>query len=313
MALKVFSKRHPEAGKEVTLSQSVRQRIVYANEEYDPFYDPNSFHNDWTLCWDALPDRLKKEHGWQELRAYWSQTEWETLSGMKDFILRGVPRFVLDATELFYDLLNDYRNDSTGIITDPIKYQSTINVIFEDANLPWRMMEGRIIKVDSKWLEAEINSKAIELLSVGGFEGALSEFEQARSNLSSGDYKGAINEANLALESTMKTILGVEQEKPGKLIRKLIDSKLVPEYYEGFLKAFEEHILRSVATARNFEKGVGHGQGTDVNEPPKSLAELTVNLSGVLILYLLKRHLELHPIQIEQPAQADTNEDDLPF
>jgi hypothetical protein len=134
MTIKVFSKRHPEAGKMVILSQSVRQRIWYAMKDCDPFYNPNGFNNDWTLCWDALPDRLKKEHGWQEFRAYKSQTEWESLDGIGSFILRGIPRFVLDCTELFYDLLVEEKNQ--GHISDITIYPSKLNVIFEDANLP---------------------------------------------------------------------------------------------------------------------------------------------------------------------------------
>lgn len=312
MALKVFSKRHPKTAREASLDRAVRQRIWYVIEECDPYYDPNHTSN-WTLCWDELPDRLKKEHGWQELRAYKSQSEYEVLQNSQEFILRGVPRFVLDACELFYDLLLEDKGRGFHSSADPIRYQSKLNVVFEDANLPWRMFEGRILRVDSKWLEEEIHAKAAELLSVRGFEGALGEFQQARSDVSSGDYKGAIHAANLALESTIKGILNIGQERPGRLYRRLIDSGLVPDYHEGFLKAFEEHILRSVAMARNFEKGVGHGQGTKVNEPPKSLAELAVNLSGVLILYLLKRHLEIHPILAESEPQSEVTDDDIPF
>lgn len=315
MALKVFSKRHPEAAREVSLSQPVRRRIWYVIEEFDPYYDPNSINNNnRTLAWDELPDCLKKEHGWEELRAYQSRSEWEVLKDAKEFILRGVPRFVLDAMELFYDLLVEDKVHWNTPLADPAQYQGQLNVVFEDANLPWRMLEGRIIRVDSKWLEAEIHSKAAELLFIGGFEGALAEFQHARSDFSSGDYKGAMHAANLAVESTMKAILGIDQEKPGRLIKKVIDSGLVPDYHEGFLKAFEEHILRAVPVVRNFEKGVGHGQGIDVNEPPKSLAELAVNLSGVLMLYLLKRHLELHPANEEPKAGPETDDyDDIPF
>ncbi len=311
MALKVFSKRHPRVAREVSLGQAVRQRIWYVIEECEPHSDPRVLNN-WTLCWDELPDRLKKEHGWQELRAYKSQSAYEALPNAQEFILRGVPRFVLDACELFYDLLIEDRERGSSS-ADPLKYQRKLNTVFEDANLPWRMCEGRILRVESKWLEEEIHAKAAELLSVQGFEGALNEFQRARSELSTGDYKGAIHAANLALESTIKGILDIGQEKPGKLYRKLIDSGLVPDYHEGFLKAFEEHILRSVAMARNLEKGVGHGQGTKVNEPPKSLAELAVNLSGVLILYLLKRHLENHPIQAESEPQAELTDDGMFF
>lgn len=298
MALKVFSKRHPEAWRDVVLSQAVRQRIWYLIEESDPYYDQNSINNDWTLCRHALPDNLKKEHGWQELRAYKSQNEWETLYSAKDFVLRGIPRFVLDAIELFYDLLHEYQEHSKH--ASPLNYQRRLNTIFEDSNLPWRLVEGRILRIDSKWLEAEVHAKASELLATRGFDGALAEFQQARSDLSTGDTKGAIHAANLAIESTIKAVLSLGQEKPGTLFRKLIDSGLIPDYHEGFLKAFEEHVLRAVPMARNFEKGVGHGQGTSVNDPPKSLAELAVNLSGVLILFLLKRHLELHPTNTSQ-------------
>lgn len=292
MALKVFSKRCPEAGQEVRLSPAVRQRIWYLIEESDPFYDPNSSNNDWTLCWDFLADRLKKEHGWDNFRSYTSQSEFKVLHNTREFFLGGIPRFVLDAVELFYDILSEYEPRGK---TEPGKFSKKINIIFEDGNLPWRLLEGRIIKVDSMWLEAEIHTKAAEFLSISGFNGALAEFQEARSDLTSGDNKDAIYKANLALESTIKSLLGVQEEKPGALFQKLVQSGLIPEYHQGFLKSFEEHILRSVSTARNFEKGVGHGQGTNVNEPPKSLAELAVNLSGVLILFLLKQHLESHP------------------
>ena len=313
MALKVFSKRHLDTVKECSLSQAVRQRIWYLMEDCDPYYETNNYNEKWTFSWDVLPGRLKKEHGWQELRAYKSKTEWEVLNNSKEFVLHGIPRFVLDATELYFDLLSEDKERSINSKANPSQFQSKLNIIFEDANLSWRMLDGRILRVDSKWLEEEIHAKAAELLVIHGFKGALEEFQQARSDLSIGDYKGAIHAANLALESTIKSILHIEHEKPGALFRKLIESELVPDYHEGFLKAFEEHVLRSVAMARNFEKGVGHGQGTDVNDPPKSLADLAVNLSGVLILFLLKRHNELHPVESEVNVEKEIPDDDIPF
>lgn len=316
MALKVFSKKHPELAKEISLRKSVCRRIWYIFKEYDPYYDSNSVNDSYTLCWDELPSRLIQEHGWQKLPTYKSQSKGETGSSMEVFILCSVPKYVLDATELYYDLLVEHKKSEFRSSSDPTEYQSRLNSVFDDANLPWRMLEGRIIRIDSKWLEAEIHAKAAELLSACGFEGALLEFLNARSDLSSGDYKGAIRAANLALESSMKAILGIDKEKPGGLIRKLIDSGIVPEYHEGFINAFEEHILRAVPIARNQEKGVGHGQGSEISEPPSSLAELAVNLSGVLILYLLKRHLELHPIDKRQESESEVQEgweDALPF
>jgi len=309
MVQKVFSKRHPEDSKQAYLSQTVRNRLWYSIIDFDPYFDTNGF-NDRPICFESLPERLLREHGWSEFRAYSSKTDFKPLNNIKEFVLNGIPRFVLDTAEIFFDLLKEDKERSHGP-GDPYLYQQKINEIFEDANLHWRMMEGRIIKIDSKWLEVEIHSKVAELFSIQGFEGALAEFQEARSDLSSGDNKGAMTASNLAFESTIKAILGIEKAKPGELLRKLIDSGIVPEYYDGFLKGFEEYLVRCVAIARNYEKGVGHGQGRDVSEPPKSLAELTVNLSGVLILYLLKRNLELHPEETESNIKEE--DDDQPF
>lgn len=57
--VKVFSKRHAEA--EVSLEASVRQRIWYAMTDHDPFFLPTGF-NDSALIYDALPERLLREH-----------------------------------------------------------------------------------------------------------------------------------------------------------------------------------------------------------------------------------------------------------
>lgn len=310
---KLFSKRQKEAAKVVSLSQSARQRIWYLLRDMDPYYVENDFNN-WCISWEGLENRLKREHGWQELRAYRSQSDWEEVNP-KEFILKGIPRFVLDATEIFWDMLTEDKEQDFKSKANPNIYQHRLNIVFEEANLPWRMLDGRIVRLDSEWVEREISAKARELLAVGGFDGALREFIEAQSELSAGDTKSAMRAANLALESTIKAVLNVEQEKPGKLIRKLIDSGLVPDYHEGFLKAFEEHILRAVPTARNFEKGVGHGQGVIVNEPPRSLADLAVNLAGVLILYLMKRHLEMNPPTSVESKEDNKQEDDddVPF
>ena len=247
------------------------------------------------------------------MKAFDEKGNYSTVDGVENFFIRGSPKFILDAVELFYDLLQEHWNSRHESVAHPNNYQQSINIIFEEGNLCWRMTDGRIIQADSKWIEDEVITKAHELLRISGFEGALYEFQEARSELSAGECKSAMHNANLAFESTIKSILGIDNAKPGELIRKLVDSGLIPEYHQNFLKVFEEHILRSVAVARNFEKGVGHGQGTTVNEPPKSLAELAVNLSGVLILYLLKRHLEKNPITVAPEPESSSNEDDLPF
>lgn len=196
-----------------------------------------------------------------------------------------------------------------------LDFNNTINTIFEDTNLPRCLVDGRILKMDSQWLENEIHAKAQELLSIHGFEGTLLEFLDARSALVLKNAEAAMRQANLALERTVKGILDIDIARPGKLFRQMIDSGIIPNYYEGFLGAFEK-ILMSVPTARNYEKGVGHGQGVEVNQPPIGLAELAVNLTGVLILYLLKQYAERVPKNETSTPVEDHdffNEEDIPF
>ena len=136
------------------------------------------------------------------------------------------------------------------------------------------------------------------------------EFGKARIDLTNSDYEGAIQNANLAVESTIKEILGVERARPGKLFKDLVESGIIPEYYTGFLKTFEENILRCVAVIRNEELGVGHGKGPSRVVVPQELAELAVNLSAVLMNYLIKQYLNRTGTNSEV---EEIDEEDLPF
>ncbi len=323
MYRKVFTKRHQKglgSGEiKVFLGQAVRRRLWDAVKDNDIKYhyqpDPSDRWIEAAWILESFEDVIRKEYGWAELRSYQSEDEYKVVN-LEGFIMGGVPRFVLDAVELFYDQMVIHQDPAQS---KPNDFQERVNIIFEDAELPWRMSSGRIFRVDSKFLEEETVSKAQELMNVVGFEGAQDEFLRARTDLANNDMKGAIANANLALESVMKAILNETKIKPGKLMRKMIDSKIIPEYFEGFLQAFEQ-ILRSVAVARNDEKGVGHGQGEKINDPPPELAKLTIHLAGALIVFLIDRYIGKNKNIVAGTKQSNnlqqeeiTNTDKVPF
>lgn len=287
----LFSKRCKDALKKdklkVSLPLTVRIRILNVFNDYNEACQETT-DTGWnyeTSKLQILETQLKAELGCKELLAFPEKGVGQAAPGnFESFILRGnYPPLLLDAIELFY--LNNLEPDKT------VSFQKNINDIFEESSLPWRMAEGKIFPVDSAYIEEDILRKTQHLLSEVKFHGALEEFEKARTDLANGDYKDAIDNANMAVESVLKGILKIEKAKPGELFRKLIDSGIVPEYFSGFLKCFEEHILRCTAKIRNEELGVGHGQGIKINKIPPPLAELAVHLSGVLIIFLIKRHL----------------------
>jgi hypothetical protein len=305
----VFSKRCKNAIREgkikVSVPRNVRYRIwkLFQNFNMECYETDETGYSYLTSYLYLLAEKIKNEHGLDNLYAFPEKEEGSPEpSDLEGFVLRGtIPSYLFDAIELFYDLIQD---------ENKLKFQREFNQIMEESNLSWRMADGKIFPIDSAYIDEQILSAAYSLLHEVKFLGALQEFDKARTDFNNGDYEGAIQNANNAVESTIKGILKIEKIKPGELFRGLIDSGLVPEYYSGFLKAFEENILRSVAIIRNEELGVGHGRGANMKEIPRSLAELALNLAGVLIKYLITTYLEFTK---EETSSEPQNDDALPF
>jgi HEPN domain-containing protein len=306
----IFSKRCKDALEKerikVSIPKNTRIRILKLLHQFDEIWNEttDTGWNHYTSRIEQLFEKIKAEHGLDSLFAFPENKEGPSKpSDFKGFVLRGnYPPYLLDTLELFY-------SSSMMPPEEQIFFQKEFNQIMEESNLPWRMAEGKIFLVDSQYIEETVLRKSQELLSDVGFEGALKEFEKARTDLINGDYSGAIQNANLSVESVIKCILKIDEAKPGELYRELIDSKLIPEYYDGFLTAFEKNILRCVAIMRNKEKGAGHGQGAEVNEIPRELAELGVHLAGVLIHYLIKKYISTHPQEQKNLEQIE----EVPF
>lgn len=306
MKIPIFSKRHKNALKngdiQLSLDSSVKQRILYAIDKNDVqtcHSDISGYFRDSTLMYD-VGQELCEEYGWTSLKSFLpKKTEMQQVD-ITNFIKYGAPQYIYDIIELF----------SKGLGDGGDSYQRQINSIFEDMRLPWRLCDDIIFWIDSEYF-AEILSCTSTLLSNCGFDGALQEFQVCRSHYESGDFKGTIHHANQSLESTMKSVLGLEKEKPGKLIRMIIDSGIVPSYYDEFLSNFEQ-VLRSVNVARNEE--AGHGQGAKIKDVPPALAELVVNICGSLIIYLLRHHMEKEPVkESKTEGIEEISDDDIPF
>lgn len=297
-----FSKRCKQALKDKKIKVSIpfpmRTRIwlLLGNHNETFWGTTDTGFNYQTSILEGLPSKIKAELGY-DLLAFPEEGGEAKPSNLESFILRGnYPPYLFDTLELFCESLRDENKNL---------FQRLLNEIMDEGNLPWRIADGKIFPVDSVYIEEEIIRKAYTLLHEVKFQGALQEFEKARADIANNDYEGAIQNANLAVESTIKGILKIERAKPGELFRKLIDSGIVPQYYSGFLKAFEENILRCVAIIRNEELGVGHGQGAKINRIPPALAEIAVNLSGVLIKFLIERHLEGQEKEVQESDNID--------
>ena len=83
------------------------------------------------------------------------------------------------------------------------------------------MSGGEVFKVDSLFLDVEIVERTEELLAAKHYTGALDEFRKARSDATASDTRDSIAKSHSAMESTMKTILGVSSSSASELIRQL--------------------------------------------------------------------------------------------
>ena len=171
---------------------------------------------------------------------------------IEEFIEKGTPHHVLDAIELFRRQL-DYKKAPSFV--------SELNLLFELHHSPLRFFRGEYYVIDSSFLESQVLAQSQELLEASAFQGALDEFLAARVAYTEKDYKRTVLMANHALESTLKSVLGIERKKTAELIKKACHSGFVPSYYEGFLTSFQD-ILSIVPITRTNE--AGHGQGKEV-------------------------------------------------
>lgn len=284
MKIPIFSKRHYKSLKAGNLSLNIdsatKQRIYYALEANNCLTwhsDISGFNSESDLISDT-GHTLCAEHGWPHLKSFIPGKDKMQEVQAGAFIKYGAPHYILDFIELY----------SRNITPDKYDFQQRINDIFRDSQLPWILVDDLIFKIDSEYM-SEVLANTSHLLSTQGFEGALQEFQMSRAHYESKDFKGAIHHANQSFESTIKSILGVDKEKPGKLIRMMIDSNMVPAYYDEFLRNFE-HMLRSVNIARNEE--AGHGQGAKIKEVEPELAELVINICASLIIFLMNHYIK---------------------
>ena len=307
MYLPIFSKRHKigiEKGMpSLSLTANTKRRILYAMNKANirtGYTDLSGWHGESDLVSD-LGQLLCEEHGWASLMVYSSTNKKMQKVKIREFVENAAPNYIFDAIELYS---RELPPDSETT------FQAEINKIFTDSRIPWRLSESIIFRIDSEYM-AELLDNASKLLSTQGFDGAVQEFQKARAHIDSNEFKEVIHHANLALESTMKSILGIKQEKPGKLIRLLMDSGIIPSYYDDFLNNFEQ-ILRTVNIARNQEPGAGHGQGAEVASVAPHLAEMVLNFCGSLIVFLTKHHID-HSSASQKEAVPEISDDDIPF
>ncbi len=102
-------------------------------------------------------------------------------------------------------------------------------------------------------------------------------------------YEDTIHKSNKAFESTMKSVLTKLNISfsPDDTAETLLERLIKKEFIYKYTKS----LFMGLPMIRN--KQGGHGQGIDPKEVNQSYAELTLNLAGTFIVFLVTRYQEL--------------------
>ncbi|MFN7139849.1 MAG: DUF7014 domain-containing protein, partial [Limisphaerales bacterium] len=219
------------------------------------------------------------------------------------FILRGESPQVFDALQVWYDFLEGERQRS---------FQQELNAVLEDESVPWCFCEQSFFQLDSRFLEEHLLARANELMTSSSHHGALQEFVEARNDFSAGDYKGTILNCCKAYESVLQTLVERKGGQAGDLIKGLSKAGLLDDIPENLRHKFETTFLQTVPWLRNTM--AGHGQGSTIVTVSRDVAELCLHFSGALILFLVKKHLDLTRPPTPAPTESPQPDgDDVPF
>ena len=167
-----------------------------------------------------------------------------------------------------------------------------LNYYFRLAGFGYQYESGQIIRVDNQFIHAEVVKPALHLLSDQRFKGAEKEFLQAHKHYRSGESKDCIVNAGKAFESTLKIICDLKKWKyeenavASDLIKKVFNKSLLPDYLRESFSPLVQILKSGLPKIRNQDGG--HGQGSEVRQPPTDLAAYALHLAAVNIRLLVE-------------------------
>ncbi|WP_095165413.1 STM4504/CBY_0614 family protein [Pseudomonas sp. Irchel 3H3] len=259
--------------------------------------DQDNYHHHRLRTPKALYDEivviLKKEYGLHSLVTGYVNSSFTELH---DFLLqeRDVER-CLDVVELCYSLGDTFarkysyaeRKNSNEHVDDCL---NELNERFKEAGCGYELIDGKIIRIDSQLLHAEVVKPAIGFLNGEEYEGPRDEFLGAYEHYRHGNQEEALVDALKAFESTMKVILTANGkaysagDTASKLILACRDADLMPAYNESQLQSLVNVLTSGIPTLRN--KNGGHGQGEAVRTVEPEIVAYGLHLAASAIVML---------------------------
>lgn len=198
--------------------------------------------------------------------------------------LCGMTACLFDVIELQFDVLSAKEKKA---------FASEINKTLSQNDIPWLLVDGKMLKIDAKQFEVDLKHKTMEKMKEltdcdPKFKSAFNELQKAMEFFSKGEYPDVIVNAEKCYESVMKIILGVGKGNAKDLTGKMLEQLTLPDTINPI--GFKESVLMSLPFIRN--NAASHGAGTADISISKSLANLAINLAASLCTYLIEESKE---------------------
>lgn len=173
----------------------------------------------------------------------------------------------------------------------------------EEYGVGYRFADSMIINSPSNFTTNRIIDPSLRLLHTAEYEGAHQEFQNAHAHFRSGRFKEAITDAGKAFESVMKTICarkkwhgtkkdGTTVDPKGMQANELIQVLKTNEFFPKFLDNTASDLVNLLGSlsqgptiVRN-KKGA-HGQGEEVEDVNRELAEYAIHTAASNILFFV--------------------------
>lgn len=215
--------------------------------------------------------------------------------------------WLLDLIELQYiELSNGEKNE----------FQTAINTVLQNNNIPWLLCDGRMVKIDAQQFELDLRAKALAVLhelkdSDPKFQSAYDEFMKACEFLEKGNQAEAIANAGKSYESVLKVICGMQKGNADKLTKEYTNKKLCHLPATMNNDGFREKVMMALPFIRN-NSSSDHGAGETPAIITRPLAQLAINLSAAMNTYLIEEYAaSMNTFETTDTTEGES--DGLPF
>ncbi len=165
-----------------------------------------------------------------------------------------------------------------------------LNQRFLEHGIGYQYESGKLVRIDSKLIHAEVVKPTLLVLSSKMYEGANDEYLTAHEYYRNGNYKDCLIYCLKAFESVMKAICGKHKWEYSKddTAKRLLDicfeKKLIPSYLQAHYSSLRSGLESGIPTVRN--KLSAHGQGSIQVVVPPYMAAYLLHLTATSILFL---------------------------